>query len=190
MALKPAARIGSRLLGIGTDIVYLPRFVQLLQKHPLAVGSNQSSFIKIARKFMHPYEIAKMQALAAEHADNMPTVTYIAGIWAIKEAVLKAFSSFVPTSEMPTAQSIYTRLTYRDRKDSGQPLLQFDEQFPVTATSPSEVNFYYRYVKNQRTQTLVSISHDKEYLVSFVSLVSEEDEIKKSSNGLFKAHGN
>lgn len=165
--------VGSRILGIGTDVVHISRFSKLLQKYPvsLANANEQGSFIKIARKFMHPREITSLQHLVSENNNDRHTATYVAGIWAIKESVLKAFSCFVPDPEMPTAQSIYTKLIYKEKKSSGRPILQFDEQFPAIA-SDSELKFYHKYIKSPGTRPMVSISHDEDYLVSFVCLVA------------------
>lgn len=173
MISQPSVKAGCRLLGIGTDIVYLPRFSRLLQKYRLSSAAEPGKFIKIARKFMHPYEIAKMQSLASGASRNEHTIKYIAGIWATKESIFKAFSSFVPALEMPSAQCIYTKLIYKDKRSSGQPILQFDERFPANA-SPSELSFYHRYVKKPNTRPIVSISHDKDYLVAVVCLVECE----------------
>ncbi|QLL30950.1 hypothetical protein HG536_0A07650 [Torulaspora globosa] len=174
MVAHLSVKAGSRVLGIGTDIVHLSRFSKLLQKYPLSVASasEQGTFIKIAKKFMHSREIANLQLLVSETNNDKHTATYIAGIWAIKESVLKAFSSFVPGPEMPTAQCIYTRLIYKEKKSSGRPILRFDEQFLATA-SDSELQFYHKYIKTPKTRPIVSISHDEDYLVTFVCLVED-----------------
>ncbi|QLQ81445.1 hypothetical protein HG537_0F02060 [Torulaspora globosa] len=166
-----SVKTGTRILGIGTDIVHLSRFSKLLQKYPLSANPNdQDTLIKIARKFMHSREITKLQLIVAGNNNDKHTATYIAGIWAIKESILKAFSSFVPSSEMPTAQCIYTKLIYKEKKSNGQPILQFDKQFP-SIVSDSELKFYDKYIKTPGTRPMVSISHDGDYLVSFVCLV-------------------
>lgn len=168
-------KAGSRLLGVGTDIVYLPRFTKLLQRYPLQ-GSieKKHSFIRIARKFMHPTEIIQMNSLqATSKRSSMATdsvITYVAGIWAIKESIFKAFSSFVPSCEMPPAQSIYTKLVYKQNSSGKLPHVRFDDQFSIKA-SPFDFEFYKRYIGAPSTEALVSISHDGDYLVAFTCLV-------------------
>lgn len=170
-------KAGGKTLGIGTDIVHLPRFKRLLQKYPLRPNHEMQPFMKIARKYMHPYEMNKIQAIANEPDSATRLVIYAAGIWGIKESVLKALSCFVPAEDMPTAQSIYTKLIFKSSISGEKPLLQFDDTYRAIATK-QEAIFYKRYIEAPLTQPLVSISHDGDYLVTFACLV-EGDRYRK-----------
>lgn len=162
---------GGKILGIGTDIVHIPRFQRLLQRYPFQTdGGNKQSFFKIARKYMHPYELRKIQRIADEPNSTPRLILYAAGIWGIKESVLKALSCFVPAEDMPTAQFIYTKLIFKKSSVEGRPILQFDDPMG-SALSGEEADFYRRYIKAPSTRPLVSVSHDGEYLVTFTCLL-------------------
>lgn len=169
-------KVGSKTLGIGTDIIHLPRFKRLLEKYPLRTGIDEpKSFLRIAKKFMHPHELTKLQAMAHKPYDETHVAIYTAGIWGIKESVLKALACYVPSDEMPTAQCVYTRLVYRSSSRGQRPTIQFDDTFRSKA-SHSDAAFYDRYIDTLSTKPLVSISHDGDYLVTFACLVEGEED--------------
>lgn len=169
---SPLAKSSKRLLGIGTDIVYLPRFHKLVQKYPLKHGNNGNpTFYQLAKKFMHPIEIAKLETLLTNDTHTADRVTtYVGGVWAVKESVIKALACFVPPYKMPPAQSIYTKLLYKTNDPNNIPIVRIDDKFPLSG-SESSAQFYREYIEAPSTKVLVSISHDQDYLVAFVCLV-------------------
>ncbi|CCD25052.1 holo-[acyl-carrier-protein] synthase NDAI_0E02350 [Naumovozyma dairenensis CBS 421] len=166
-------RQARNLLGIGTDIVYLPRFQRLLMKYTndddvYAIKSS-SALDRINDKFMHPIERATFRSLANESLSKR--AKYLAGVWATKEATLKALHCYIPSEHIPPAQVIYTKLLYKTNNTStGSPQLQFDKNF--STTTPLYSQFFRDYI-NGKISTLLSISHDEQYLVSFVCLTSK-----------------
>lgn len=153
------------VLGIGSDIVYTPRFSRLLLKFPI----NSSGFQRLTSKFMHPVETECLNDILLKGQD---CTTYLAGIWATKECMLKALSSFVPLQSMPPAISIYTKLCYKTNRLGGGPTVEFDPQF--SRATPSHAQFYEDYVMEKKLQVLLSISHDNEYLIAFMILRGRE----------------
>lgn len=151
-----------RILGISTDIVFTPRISYLLRRFP----PNGSGFQRLTTKFMHQHELDELKILIDQRRD--PT-TYIAGIWATKECVWKALSSFVDPKLMPPAVSVYTRLCYKAKGPRGVPLLLFDADFPVS--SPLHSLFYKEVICKRQIKVLLSISHDKDYLVAFMTIL-------------------
>lgn len=170
------AKSSNRLLGIGTDIVYLPRFYKLLQKYPLQYGINGNpTFYKLANKFMHPFEIAKLKTLIADDTHTAAQVcTYVGGVWAVKESVIKALACFVPPHKMPPAQRVYTKLLYKTNDSNNIPIVRLDNKFPLSG-SQSCAQFYHEYIETPSTKVLISISHDQDYLVAFACLVKESN---------------
>lgn len=161
-----------RLLGIGTDIIYLPRINKLLQKYAVNPELPRSRFYKIAKKFMHPVELSKLESLLKQRdIADAKVVTYVGGIWAAKESTYKALSCFVPHNMIPPAQSVYTRLVYKTNQGNGVPVLRFDERFDTDPWTGSK--FYKQYIEGPGTKPLISISHDRDYLISFVTLMTE-----------------
>lgn len=65
------------ILGIGVDILSLPRFTALLSRRTPG---------RISHKILHPLEMAQFDALEMERRGG-----YLAMRWAAKEAVYKAF---------------------------------------------------------------------------------------------------
>ena len=75
------------IVGIGTDIVHIPRIARLFQQH----GS------RFASKILHPREQATLQEL-----HPVPRkVEFLAGRWAAKEAAFKALPSVSPRLQFP-----------------------------------------------------------------------------------------
>ncbi|CAR28572.1 hypothetical protein ZYGR_0S02050 [Zygosaccharomyces rouxii] len=153
-----------RVLGIGTDIVFTPRISHLLQRFP----PNGSGFKRLTTKFMHQHELEELQLLLYQKKD--PT-TYLAGVWATKECVWKAMTSFVDPKLMPPAISVYTRLCYKTKGPRGSPFLVFDSNFPQT--TPLHSLFYNEVIYKRKIKALLSISHDKDYLVAFMTMLED-----------------
>lgn len=152
------------LLGIGTDIIYVPRLTRLLQRFP----PKSSAFERLTSKFMHPVEKECLNELVHQGQD---LTTYLAGIWATKEAMLKALSAYVAPQAMPPAVGIYTKLCFKTNGLRGNPIVEFDPEY--STTSASHAQFYKKYITERRLQALISISHDKDYLVSFLALLGD-----------------
>ncbi|GAV54978.1 hypothetical protein ZYGR_0AS03010 [Zygosaccharomyces rouxii] len=153
-----------RILGIGTDIVFTPRIYGLLKRFP----PNGSGFRRLTAKFMHQHELQELQLLIDQKRD--PT-TYVAGVWATKECVWKALASFVDPKLIPPAMSVYTRLCYKTKGPGGAPILVFDSNFPIT--TPLHSLFYREVIYKRRLEALLSISHDKDYLVAFMMMLED-----------------
>ncbi|SCU82665.1 LADA_0C07140g1_1 [Lachancea dasiensis] len=154
--LKPLSNV---VLGIGTDVVYLPRFKNLISKY----GSSEDGkrLHRLLGKFMHNRELSEFQELVNGGKYGLPLVHYIAGIWATKEAVYKALASRQVACAMPPAQTIYTKLLYKTNDAKGVPRIEIDHSLTVQ---------YPKFIQDSilNTKFLVSLSHDEDYLVSYV----------------------
>lgn len=152
----------------------MPRFQKLLNKYPLSQERN-SPFTKIANKFMHVNEFDMLKSMVMDIKGSAPSreiLQYTAGIWAIKESILKSISSYVPKEELPPAQKTYTKLIYKKKdKESGAPELVIDRSFPKE--NSQYANFYYQYFNPDQIKVLLSISHDGEYLVAFSCIIKK-----------------
>ncbi|AMD19042.1 HBR141Cp [Eremothecium sinecaudum] len=162
---------GQTLLGIGSDIVFLPRFRKIIKALPAVHQPSLVCLPSICRKFMHPMETEHLKSLLLRDASNeSAAVRYIAGVWATKEAVYKALSSSVVPDHLPPASTIYTKLCYKvNYQDVGRPMVILDPKF---RSKTAYKLFWDRYVTN--SEFLVTISHDTDYLISFVAHVRNE----------------
>lgn len=156
--------MAQRVLGIGTDIIFIPRISHLLKRFP----PNGSSFQRLISKFMHQHELNVLEHLLDQKKD--PT-TYLAGIWATKECLWKAMASFIDPKLLPPAMCVYTKLSYKTKGYTGVPLLTFDSNFPRHI--PSHSQFYKEIIHDKSLRALLSISHDKDYLIAFITLVQD-----------------
>ncbi|QLG70658.1 hypothetical protein HG535_0A06000 [Zygotorulaspora mrakii] len=166
------------LVGVGTDIVYLPRIAKLLDKYTSNRDRNISRFHKITQKFMHPIELNQLDTLLTEGSSSKTRLTtFIGGVWASKESTYKALSCFVPHDMIPPAKTIYTGLFYKMNAKNGYPTLQFDDKFQESHLANQD--FYRDFVKIPQIKPLISIAHDHDYLACFVSLSSYGKAIEK-----------
>ena len=159
------------VVGIGTDIVHLPRIARIIAKYGRSSGS--SSMYRITKKFMAGPERLRFQTLLTENnseLDMRNAVRYMAGVWATKESLLKALSCYVPVSELPPAQTIYSKLFCKKNLSSGVPIVQILEDFPTKC--PEYKDFYYNYIFHD-LEALISISHDQDYLICYSCLLSQ-----------------
>ncbi|SCU84647.1 LADA_0D02960g1_1 [Lachancea dasiensis] len=149
----------SSVLGIGTDVVYLPRFQRLILKY--GSPGDGKRLDRIMSKFMHARELSRYQELLQNHKSSLPLIHYAAGVWATKEAIYKTLASQVPVNMMPPAQTIYTKLCYKLNGSTGAPKIEIDDTLMTKYPK-----FMLENIIN--TKFLVSLSHDEKYLVSFV----------------------
>lgn len=153
------------VLGIGTDIVYLPRIRNLIATHKFLVHD------RIPKKFMHEMEISHMKTVyeGLENSVQARRMTnYIAGIWSIKESFLKALNHYVPQDIMPPAQTLYTKAVYKDNNDAGTPRLIIDPEFGKKY--PGHREFATIYLDPTKVEILVSVSHDGDYLQTMLCI--------------------
>lgn len=173
--------VGGKVLGVGTDIVHLPRMIKLLQKYPssLKQPSNKlPNFDRIASKFMHNNEIKYLhELLLTNEPSSHRIVNYVGGIWAIKEASLKALSCYTPTYLIPPAKTVYTKLLYKTNTSNGAPVVKIDPTF--LDNSPLHSKFYQDYINEQKRSILVSISHDQDYLIALTCITELETKQKQ-----------
>lgn len=161
------------VLGIGTDIVHLPRIARIIAKYGPSSGS--SSLYRITKKFMAEPERLKFQTLLTESNSDLniqKAVRYMAGVWATKESLLKALSCYVPVSELPPAQTVYSKLFCKTNLSSGVPIVQILGDFPVRC--PEYNDFYYNYIF-RNLEALISISHDRDYLICYSCLLGKNN---------------
>ncbi|BAO38654.2 hypothetical protein KLMA_20196 [Kluyveromyces marxianus DMKU3-1042] len=108
----------TNVISAGTDIVYLPRIERLLLKYRASPRLN-----RVLTKFMHQNEISHFNRLQ-QYEPLKSQVIYIAGIWAIKEALLKTLPAGFGK---PPAIQIYTKLLYKTNTPDGKPELHLDK---------------------------------------------------------------
>jgi holo-[acyl-carrier protein] synthase len=90
------------LVGLGVDIVHIPRVARLHQLH----GE------KFLKKFLHPKEIEQFESISLSSKRS----TFLASRWAAKEAAYKAFSRVrIPFPDFIVSKS-----------DKGAPELTFE----------------------------------------------------------------
>ncbi|CAR22748.1 ACPS domain-containing protein [Lachancea thermotolerans] len=155
LAIPPHAA----MLGIGTDIVYLPRFAKIVEKH--APVGQSTTFRKIATKFMHPEEVRHLYQMLQLGYNSPSVVRYLAGVWATKEAIFKSLAAQRLEIPLLPAQKIYTQVFYKTNEQDGAPRVEFDSS--IERLHPE---FARAYIAN--TRFVLSIAHDEDYLVSFV----------------------
>lgn len=87
------------ILGIGVDILYLPRLISLLSRR----GSEA-----FATKILSSQELRTFQLLAEQHGeDKSGRITQFLGVrWAVKEAAYKALYPIRPTWKEVTYSSL------------------------------------------------------------------------------------
>ncbi|CEP60122.1 holo-[acyl-carrier-protein] synthase LALA0_S01e03532g [Lachancea lanzarotensis] len=155
----------SNVLGIGTDIVHLPRFAKLMARD--ASIKDMRTNERVLSKFMHTVELSKLQRMREERYQEKALVQFVAGVWATKEAVYKSLSSRLDHDKtaLPPAKYIYTQLCYKTNDSNGSPKVVID---------PKLANVYPNFKQDfiEKTEFLLSLSHDDSYLVSFVCHVS------------------
>ncbi|SCU95969.1 LAMI_0F04632g1_1 [Lachancea mirantina] len=166
LATKFRLKRFANVKGIGTDLVHVQRFRKLLDKYP--TSGNKSTLNKIIAKFMHPYEIDRLEALIQTETSQEPIIRYVAGVWATKEAIFKSLrcNSF-PASEFPPAQFIFTKICYKTNEVDGRPKIGID---------CSQLGVWKQFSEHLITNSkfLVSLSHDADYLISFVCHIKDE----------------
>lgn len=162
--LKPNAMSGikvpqlvfknTNVISAGTDIVYLPRIERLLLKYRASSRLN-----RVLTKFMHQHEISHFNR-SEQYEPLKSQVIYVAGIWAIKEALLKTLPAGFGK---PPAIQIYTKLLYKTNTPDGKPELHLDKD---SFLNDETKNYWNKYL--ERTKYVVSISHDQDYLISIL----------------------
>lgn len=151
--------------GIGVDVVHIPRILKLINKY----SDRESTLNAIIGKVMCSHEREKFQTLMKNldvpcEVYKQRCVTYMAGIWATKEALYKSMAHFIPPYDMLPAQMIYTKLFYKsNNQTTGAPQVQILN--PLTTECQM---LYEKYLKD--TNILVSISHDGDYLIAYTSI--------------------
>lgn len=148
------------VLGVGCDVVHLPRMHRLLTKY----DAGSRGFQRVVSKFMHPTERI---ALGVDGASlSAGQIRYIAGTWALKEAALKALHCAAPLhTVLPPAMFIYTKLLYRQRRSNGVPQLLLDNE----ALRLDQLQFL------RQAKFLSTLSHDNEYLVAYTTLIDTKN---------------
>ncbi|EJS41409.1 ppt2p [Saccharomyces arboricola H-6] len=166
--------IGRKIIGVGVDIVYLPRFAHLLKKYPPLDPRGRLTFDKITQKFMHEKEKSHLNNLLIEEQNVSPRLhKYIAGIWALKECSLKALCCHISKHDLPPAQVIYAGMLYKTQNGTGVPKLEFDKM------SEQKYPKYKQFFKNygslfSKHEFIVSLSHDKDYLIAVANLAERK----------------
>ena len=156
--------------GIGIDIAHIPRFVRLLGNHSLGV--------RLQRKMLHPIEIEQVSGLRAAAIDaDRRVAEFIASRWAVKEAVIKAFGARLlfpdiylhsparlaatAAAQLSAAVRPQPPRTHRAANDP-RPSLHFDGQCASLMAAAGVT----------ADSSHVSVSHDGDYAIAFVTLVS------------------
>ena len=165
------------IFGIGTDIAHIPRFVRLLSDP--AIGR------RLQHKMLHPLELQQLdhiQIAAAVNVDRR-VAEYVASRWAVKEAVTKAFGARLlfpdiclhsPTAAARAAQHAHPAShtsaalkpqlqLRRAAANDPRPSLHFDGQCASLMAAAGV----------SADSSHVSLSHDGEYAIAFVTLVSQ-----------------
>ncbi|CUS20412.1 LAQU0S01e06018g1_1 [Lachancea quebecensis] len=163
------------ILGIGTDIVYLPRFAKIVEKH--APIEQSTAFRRMMSKFMHPIEISQLNQMLQSGCNSPSVVRYLAGVWATKEAIFKSLATQRLEEPLLPAQTIYTQVFYKANDQDGAPRIEIDSSIKC-----SHPEFARAYIAG--TRLMLSIAHDEDYLVSFVCHVrqqADKNEVLKTS---------
>lgn len=161
----------NNVLGIGTDIVYIPRVIGLLKRHH--VSGDLRRLKRVTNKFMTTSEQERFFKLLQKNDlidSNKQLINYTAGVWATKESLLKALSSYVVPEELPPAQTIYSKLFTKTNTDSGIPNVKIESDFLDVCSGHRQ--FFKKYIEDQ-IKIDISISHDQDYLVSFAVIKSK-----------------
>lgn len=125
------------VLGHGVDIVRIERFLRLLGKNP------SGAYVKrLTRRIMHEvHEVPHFEALRAAGRFEK-SVVYLAGTWAIKEAIYKSID------------------------DADQKMFQFNRWYRVYGSRGQPIVGSDDFDENE--QFLVSVSHDGGTLIASV----------------------
>lgn len=166
--------IGRKIVGVGVDIVHLPRFARLLEKYSPLSPVASSTFKKITQKFMLERERAHLEISSPKNNIWVQACTNTSRvIWALKECSLKALCCHISKHDLPPAQVVYSRMLYKTQNSAGVPKLEYDKMFE------QEYSKYRQFSKNYGSffsthEFLVSLSHDKDYLIAMVNLVERQ----------------
>ncbi|XBW37438.1 hypothetical protein QEN19_003019 [Hanseniaspora menglaensis] len=128
------------ILGVGCDIVYLPRIVRIIQKE-----NNFTRLSLISKKIMHPVEYKKYNELVRLQNVDM-IVQYFASIWSIKESLYKSLSY----EEQKNISFIKMCRTYYKTNDSAQ------NNRPLLVGGNFNIKYH------------LSLSHDTHYVTSYL----------------------
>lgn len=163
--------------GVGVDIAHIPRFVRLLANHAISA--------RLQQKMLHPLEIQQLTSIQATSNTDIDrrAAEFVASRWAVKEAVTKAFGARLlfpdiylhspnraaKTDTFTAAPTTFTSTStprpqpqpHRGVADP-RPSLRFDGQCASLMAAAD--------VSAERSH--VSLSHDGEYAIAFVTLVS------------------
>lgn len=105
------------ILGVGCDILYLPRIKQMLQKET----KKFNRLTLISNKIMHPVELQHYHRLLETH-DEGKIIEYFGSIWSIKESIYKSLS-FKEQKSLPFFKMCRTYYKINDPKQNNRPLL-------------------------------------------------------------------
>lgn len=103
------------ILGIGVDIVHVPRIAKILQR---TYGS------RLATKILSPPEQARWGELHAHDSPEETRLRFLAVRWCVKEAAYKAM--------YPTAKPSWKELTYTSLSNGIKPSLVYSPNAPST----------------------------------------------------------
>lgn len=126
------------ILGIGVDLLSLPRFAKLVARR---------GHTRLSNKILHPVELAQFHSLRHEEREG-----YLALRWAAKEATYKAL---YPAFKLRWKEILV-------RKEGEKPTLTL-ELARVSTTRNHGEKFH-----PNKTKIHLSISHDAELLVAYV----------------------
>ncbi|KAH3902325.1 holo-[acyl-carrier-protein] synthase SCDLUD_002145 [Saccharomycodes ludwigii] len=188
------------IYGIGVDIVYLKRFDKLLLKTFLkpalsklpsrsttCLNNTNNTLEKICNKFMHKNEWDYFCNQLESHNER---VKYIAGVWAIKESILKTLPDGNDILLPPTV-TIYTKIFYKGvtmkKQDndfirgnnsvssSSKPRIIIDESYvEEMIKNRDNKNKYKDFITMLANSKFhVSLSHDGDYLIAYVVRVKD-----------------
>ncbi|KAL1724457.1 4'-phosphopantetheinyl transferase superfamily [Schizophyllum commune] len=146
------------ILGIGVDLVHLPRIAAALSRHPS----------RFPARILSPSELSDWRKL--ETAAAAERVRFLAVRWAVKEAAYKALSA--------AYRPVWHELTYA-HGPAGRPILQYrpKEGFPHPANGMEDAVSEMKVRKPSeglgapapRLKALhTSVSHDGEYAIANV----------------------
>ncbi|KAF8231866.1 4'-phosphopantetheinyl transferase [Tricholoma matsutake] len=128
------------ILGIGVDVVHIPRFAALLSRRCPR---------RLAARILSEEELTQWGSLPT--SDMFRRIRFLAVRWCLKEAAYKAM--------YPEMRPTWKELTYRGlcpRKDGLKPALVYH---PIIAVESTKVGRMH-----------ISISHDGDYVIAFVTI--------------------
>ena len=179
--------------GIGVDIAHIPRFVRLLSNHAIAA--------RLQRKMLHPIEIQQLSVIqSAGGKVDRRAAEYVASRWAVKEAVTKAFGgrllfpdiqlhspnrskraardahiaasapSSVPAPPSPSSSSTSSSSSSAAAAATAQPRVSADPR--PSLHFHGQCGSLMAAAGVSAASSHVSLSHDGEYAIAFVTLVT------------------